>query len=115
MYFCVAPDGREYGPIKKFALAALLRSGQVQPFALVRKSTWRKPKRLYSIKSFYNATKERRVYHNRRLFNRCDTISDAPSGVRYPRACFAALEDAPGFPPDLYFNDPTAAVPPPSP
>jgi len=93
----------------------MLRSGQVQPFTLIRKSTWRKPKRLYSIKSFYNAIKERRVYHNRRLFNRCDKTSDAPSGVRYPRVCFAALEDAPGFTPDLYFNDPTAAVPPPSP
>lgn len=115
MYFCVAPDGREYGPIKKFALAAMLRSGQVQPFTLIRKSTWRKPRRLYSVKSFYNAINERRVYHNRRLFNRCDKTSDAPSGVRYPRVCFAALEDAPGFTPDLYFNDPTAAVPPPSP
>lgn len=93
----------------------MLRSGQVQPFTLIRKSTWRKPRRLYSVKSFYNATNERRVYHNRRLFNRCDKISDAPSGVRYPRVCFAALEDAPGFTPDLYFNAPTAAVPPPSP
>ena len=115
MYFCVAPDGREYGPIKKFALAALLRSGQVQPFTLVRKSTWRKPRRLHSVKSFHNAIKERRVYNNQRLFDRCNKISDAPSGVRYPRVCFAALEDAPGFTPDLYFNELNVEVPPPLP
>ena len=122
MYFCVAPDGREYGPIKKFALAALLRSGQVQPFALVRKSTWRKPKRLRSIPAFYQEVNEccacewmKNNIRERRLFKRYDEISDAPLGIRYPfYVCLETLQDAPGFAPPHNFNE-SSAVPPSSP
>lgn len=121
MYFCVAPDGREYGPIKKFALAALLRSGQVQPFTLVRKSTWRKSKLLRSLPAFYQEVNEccvgewlKNNIRERQLFKRCDEISDAPSDVHYPYISFKTLQDAPGLAPAPDFNESSNAAPPPN-